>query len=108
MSTITSCPKCTQHVTLPHGAESSDMVRCPLCGAEYTLEEALAKAPPTLVVISSLAVVAPEHQAENESALHLFPEDESAFHPSDAGASGIGLHAAGMRTARPQCSSSTR
>jgi hypothetical protein len=85
MSTIASCPRCAQQVTIPGGAASSETVRCPLCNAEYPLAEAMAKAPPTLVVISSLAVVAPEPPAENEAELHLFPAAESPYDFVDSG-----------------------
>ena len=40
---ISSCPRCSQHVTLPEGVEHHARVRCPLCQAQYTLAEVLAE-----------------------------------------------------------------
>ena len=46
MLVITTCPKCQSQVSIPAGVDSSALVRCPLCDAEYPLSEAL---PPALV-----------------------------------------------------------
>src|ERR1041385_5270317 len=48
---IVRCPRCRDDVTVPPGATSRALVRCPLCLEEYLLSEALANAPPLLVII---------------------------------------------------------
>jgi hypothetical protein len=48
---VVRCPRCRDEVTLPAKASSKALVRCPLCLEEYLLAEALAHAPPTLLVI---------------------------------------------------------
>jgi hypothetical protein len=50
MSTI-RCPRCRDEVTVPPRATSRALVRCPLCLEQYLLSEALANAPPPLVII---------------------------------------------------------
>ncbi|MDX1947091.1 MAG: hypothetical protein SFU86_16955 [Pirellulaceae bacterium] len=49
--TIVQCPRCRDEVTVPAKASPRALVRCPLCLEEYTLREALAELPPTLIVI---------------------------------------------------------
>ena len=49
---ISSCPRCTQQVTLPVGVSTHAQVRCPLCRAEYTLADALVNMPPLLEVVA--------------------------------------------------------
>jgi hypothetical protein len=71
MSTIASCPRCSQQVTIPSGAESAEMVRCPLCSQEYPLQEALATAPPVLVVLSSLTAMGRGPLTPRDSGLDL-------------------------------------
>ena len=60
MSSFSSCPKCAKPITIPREAEPADMVRCPLCASEYMLAEALANAPPELLVLRSLGVISRE------------------------------------------------
>ncbi len=77
MSTFSSCPKCAKPITVPRGAEPADMVRCPLCQAEYMLAEALANAPPELLVLRTLGIVSrderqPESTDVGGTDLHLF------------------------------------
>src|SRR4029078_3582714 len=48
---IVRCPRCRDEVTGPRGAPSRARVRCPLCWEQYLLSEALASAPPLLVII---------------------------------------------------------
>src|SRR6476659_7567470 len=48
---VVHCPRCRDEVTLPPGATSRALVRCPLCLERYLLSEALANAPPLLVII---------------------------------------------------------
>jgi len=49
--TIVRCPRCRDEVTVPAKASGRALVRCPLCLEEYLLAEALANAPPLLVII---------------------------------------------------------
>ncbi|HEY2414480.1 MAG TPA: hypothetical protein VGI40_19700 [Pirellulaceae bacterium] len=48
---IVRCPRCRDEVTVPPGATSRALVRCPLCLEQYLLSEAMANAPPLLVII---------------------------------------------------------
>lgn len=75
MSMLSSCPKCAKQVTVPGSAEPADMVRCPLCHSEYMLAEALANAPPELLVLRTLAVVG---RAEPHTA-HVADTDLNLF-----------------------------
>jgi len=49
--TIVRCPRCKDEVAVPSKATGRALVRCPLCLEEYLLSEALANAPPPLVII---------------------------------------------------------
>jgi hypothetical protein len=49
--TIVRCPRCRDEVSVPVKATSRALVRCPLCLEQYLLAEALAGAPPALVII---------------------------------------------------------
>src|ERR1041384_725211 len=49
--TIVRSPRCRDEVTLPPQATARALVRCPLCLEQYLLAEALANAPPLLVII---------------------------------------------------------
>src|SRR5262245_7820844 len=49
---VVRCPRCRDEVTVPAKVSGRALVRCPLCMEEYLLAEALAHAPPRLVVIS--------------------------------------------------------
>lgn len=51
MPNLSTCPRCRRMVTLPESGDEATRVRCPLCGAEYTLGEALELAPPALIVL---------------------------------------------------------
>ena len=51
MSAVTSCPKCSQRVSLPDVADKAAWVRCPLCRSEYALGDALEFQPPVLELI---------------------------------------------------------
>jgi len=57
--TVSSCPKCHLPITLPAVTSPLARVRCPICAGEYTLQDALSYAPPTLVVIGAPAESAP-------------------------------------------------
>src|SRR5688572_30429621 len=49
--TIVRCPRCRDEVSLPPKATGRALVRCPLCLEQYLLAEAMAGAPPALVII---------------------------------------------------------
>jgi hypothetical protein len=49
--TIVRCPRCRDDVSVPAKATSRALVRCPLCLEQYLLAEAMAGAPPALVII---------------------------------------------------------
>src|SRR3954471_2340168 len=49
--TIVRCPRCRDEVTVPPRATVRALVRCPLCLEQYLLAEALANAPPPLIII---------------------------------------------------------
>lgn len=48
---VGSCPKCRESIRVPEG-RPSDIVRCPLCNAEYELETVLNSLPPMLELVS--------------------------------------------------------
>src|SRR5258708_7012030 len=88
MSIISSCPQCAKQVTIPSGSAPSDRVRCPLCQAEYTLGEALANAPPMLILVSGLSVVVgeePQFGATLGDAVHQESVHEEGPRRGDAG-----------------------
>jgi hypothetical protein len=76
MST-TSCPRCNAQVTLPVGAPSNAIVRCPLCRAQYALAEALVTMPPLLEIVET------EEPAGDE---WLEPERATSGSPIEAAA----------------------
>ncbi|MBM4000988.1 MAG: hypothetical protein FJ297_15855 [Planctomycetes bacterium] len=56
--TIISCPRCQDEVTVPPQATIGVLVRCPLCGEQYSMTEALAETPPALIVVGKDPLVA--------------------------------------------------
>jgi hypothetical protein len=66
---ISKCPKCRKTVSVPSGVDSSAVVRCPLCSAEYPLSESLALAPPELIPVVVPAVQQPVAVAAVEEAV---------------------------------------
>ncbi len=81
---ISTCPHCAKPITLPRGAEPADMVRCPICQSEYMLAEALANAPPELLLIRSLGLVSRDEPSESSTGagnadLRLFEQVGSHF-----------------------------
>jgi hypothetical protein len=52
MSTISTCPRCSRMIAIPQGLDSTALVRCPLCGAEYPLYKATDLAPPELIPVA--------------------------------------------------------
>ena len=53
MPTISTCPHCSRLVTIPKDLEVAALVRCPLCSAEYPLNEALQLIPPELIPVET-------------------------------------------------------
>ncbi len=51
MSPISTCPRCRLQVSLPERTSPAARVKCPLCSAEYSLQEALDQVPPPLIVL---------------------------------------------------------
>ncbi len=60
---IVRCPRCRDEVTVPAMATSRALVRCPLCLEQYLLAEAMANAPPPLVIIGGEVAQAAIHDA---------------------------------------------
>src|SRR3954469_16318062 len=67
---IVRCPRCRDEVTVPPGATTRALVRCPLCLEQYLLSEALANAPPPLVIIGGEVPQAAIDQSTNQG--HTF------------------------------------
>jgi hypothetical protein len=78
MSTISSCPQCAKQVTVPSDVGASEYVRCPLCHSEYTLGEALAGAPPMLILVGSLSLVG--GAGSSDRSMHGEAVHEEAVH----------------------------
>jgi len=58
MGSISNCPNCGDHVSIPEGVDRQAMVRCPLCEAEFPLDRAMTTAavpPPELVPVAHLS-----------------------------------------------------
>jgi hypothetical protein len=51
MPQISTCPRCRLQVSLPERTSPAAQVKCPLCSAEYTLQDALNELPPMLIVL---------------------------------------------------------
>jgi hypothetical protein len=51
MPAISTCPRCSQMISIPPELDSAALVRCPLCGAEYPLGAAIDSMPPALVPV---------------------------------------------------------
>jgi hypothetical protein len=66
--TIVRCPRCRDEVTVPPRATARALVRCPLCLEQYLLAEAMANAPPPLVIIGGeVEEVAIQRPAETDN-----------------------------------------
>ncbi len=92
MSQISTCPRCRLQVSLPARASPAARVKCPLCSAEYALQDALNEMPPMLIVLDpgpveaavmSEAAVGAELDAGSTG---MLPEVEF---PDDAAAGGL-------------------
>jgi LSD1 subclass zinc finger protein len=66
---ISHCPRCQGQVSLPRGIGGASRVRCPLCQAEYLLEDAFRTAPPELTVLEVVGDVALEDAAIDGAAI---------------------------------------
>jgi hypothetical protein len=64
MSRSQPCPKCFRMISLPATSDSSAWVRCPLCGEEYRLQDALDFEPPALELITEPVASIPMLQAK--------------------------------------------
>ena len=53
MPTISTCPRCSQMVSIPRGLDAATLVRCPLCGGEYPLGAAMDMVPPKLIPVET-------------------------------------------------------
>src|SRR6266436_4725540 len=70
--TIVRCPRCRDEVSVPARATALALVRCPLCLEQYLLAEALANAPPPLIIIGGeVAQDAIEQPAAGEGEYQL-------------------------------------
>ncbi len=78
MPTISTCPRCSQMVTIPERLDRAALVRCPLCGAQYPLNEALELVPPELIPVT-VAEIAQPTGASEQSASNLPPSRGPVF-----------------------------
>jgi hypothetical protein len=87
--TIANCPRCSEQVSVPDGASHEATVRCPLCRDEYSLSEALAQLPPSLIVVSDFgeepATAVADEEGSPWAALNLDDDDadEVSLAPMD-------------------------
>lgn len=83
--TIVRCPRCRDEVSVPAKATARALVRCPLCLEQYLLAEALANAPPPLIIIGGeVAQDAIEQPAAGEAEYQLAGGIHSAIAPAPA------------------------
>ena len=104
MSFTSNCPKCQKPITIPDSVGPAALVRCPLCDEQYPLGEALALAPPALIVVAG-----GEEAPLAASATELPPvtlSDEAAAN-SERDVRGGGPVCRGTRIAR-RCFSTSR
>ena len=81
---IGSCPECNESIRIPEG-NAHDIVRCPLCNAEYELEKALRSLPPELEIIKASGAalgIDVGDSADNELTLKKAESIESGSTPS--------------------------
>jgi len=110
--TIANCPRCREQVSVPDSASHEATVQCPFCQDEYSLAEAIAQLPPSLIVVSDFGQ-APATAVANEddspwSALNL-DDDASpaaafdfASGSATAGGKSTGAVRPGSRSRKPQ------
>jgi hypothetical protein len=100
---IVRCPRCRDEVAVPRGATSRALVRCPLCLEEYLLSEALAGAPPLLVIIGGevpQAAIETAPVAGHDYQLAAAAFDSPENHWGHAVASSIAPQAPAVRAGR--------
>jgi hypothetical protein len=78
---IVRCPRCRDEVTVPSRATSRALVRCPLCLEQYLLAEALADAPPSLVIIGGEVETAAIAPSDEHSEYRVSPSTMSSTAP---------------------------
>ncbi|HUG71081.1 MAG TPA: hypothetical protein VMM76_25250 [Pirellulaceae bacterium] len=64
--TIANCPRCREQVSVPEDASREATVRCPLCQEEYSIIEALAQLPPTLIIVADVGLTPAPVMADGE------------------------------------------
>ena len=82
MSLTSNCPKCQKQIMVPDGLGADTQVRCPLCQAEYPLSDALALAPPALIVVGMVAAL-PAEEAKPITADTAEPQVAELAEPSE-------------------------
>lgn len=82
---VVACPKCAEKVTLPPKTPPAAKVRCPLCGENYLLEEAMATMPPMLEVLELPEGYQPAAEVDISAAAFLASADRPAALDDDDG-----------------------
>jgi hypothetical protein len=103
--TIVRCPRCRDEVTVPAKATGRALVRCPLCLEEYLLAEALANAPPSLVIIGGeveQSMLQTTGSEGDEYQLAAGPLTPNAVRSSTAAMAETLATRPALRTARPR------
>ncbi len=76
------CPKCFRIISLPTPSDPAAWVRCPLCGEEYRLQEALDFQPPALELVpepvASIPISAADHSLDEPDEMIDQPIDDIA------------------------------
>src|SRR5438067_2233446 len=100
--TIVRCPRCRDEVTVPAKATPRALVRCPLCLEQYLLAEALANAPPPLVIIGGeVEQAAIERSSPGESEYQLADDRRLGQHFTDSPLEASAPAAAAVMAPRP-------
>jgi hypothetical protein len=82
---VVACPKCAEKVTLPPKTPPAAKVRCPLCGENYLLEEAMSALPPMLEVLEQPEGYLPASDVDISTAAFLATPDRPATIDDDLG-----------------------
>jgi hypothetical protein len=82
---VVACPKCAEKVTLPPQTPPAARVRCPLCGENYLLEEAMSALPPMLEVLELPEGYLPASDVDISTAAFLATPDRPALLDDDMG-----------------------
>jgi hypothetical protein len=82
MPTVSNCPCCSCIVAIPQGLEATALVRCPLCGATYPLNETIdMPPPPELIPVTTSVEAIPDPIADgglSKPIVELNTEESSA------------------------------